>query len=157
MLVADEGGRLSIAKATEGTSVAPHADMAELPLLLFDSASLPSPPAGAAEDRMALGTTPSGRVLLARGRFTSDAPLAEALERAGCTRAVALDRGSHDTFLHRAGKPERSEGSGGTPGAGRGDAPRARYDDTVLYAVATPMKPRAFRFDPTVTIAQAKR
>jgi hypothetical protein len=143
MLVADESGRLTIAKATEGATAGPHADLAELPLLFFDKTPVSPPQQGAADDRMALGTTPSGRVILARGRFTSDAPLAEALERAGCTRAVALDRGVRgDTLLNRAG---------------RGDPPRARYDDTVLYAIATPMKPRAFRFDPTTAVAQASK
>jgi hypothetical protein len=83
--------------------------------------------------RAALGTTPDGRVLVARSGV--DAPLADVLAKAGCTRVVLLDRGGGGApFVHRSGL---------------GAAPLARYDETVLYAVATPMKPRAFRFDAT--------
>jgi len=93
------------------------------------------------QPRAALGITRNGRVLVARATLTSDEPLASALRRAGCTRAVALDRGAHSPgFLDRAGTV--------TP-------PRGRYDDTVLYALARPMAPRAFRFEPDSTLAEA--
>jgi hypothetical protein len=36
------------------------------------------------------------------------------------------------------------------------NAPLAHYDETVLYAVASPMKPRAFRFE-AVTPAPAPK
>jgi hypothetical protein len=75
--------------------------------------------------------------------FASDAPLAGMLRRAGCGRAVALDRGAHTPpFLDRAGTD--------TP-------PRGRYEDTVLYALARPMAPRAFRFEPDGAVADAGR
>jgi hypothetical protein len=62
----------------------------------------------------------------------SDEAAALALARVGCTRAVALDRGSHrPTFLHRSG--------GGMP-------PLARYDESVLYAISRPMIPKAYRW-----------
>jgi hypothetical protein len=86
---------------------------------------------------------PSGRVLVAEATASSDAPLAEALRRAGCTRAVALDRGAHSpSFLHRAGSD--------TP-------PRGRYDDSVLYALAEPLAPRAFRFEADTSVAEAAK
>jgi hypothetical protein len=110
--------------------------------VLIDGVVTPDAP-GATMMRAALGTTPEGRVMIARGSFASDAPLAEALKRAGCTRAVALDRGSHSpALLHRAGTAS---------------APLARYDDTVLFAIATPMKPKAFRFDAAAPMPAAKK
>jgi hypothetical protein len=41
------------------------------------------------------------------------------------------------------------------PGAGTANAPLARYDDSVLFAIATPMKPRAFRFDAAAPVPPA--
>ena len=76
--------------------------------------------------------TPSGHTVIAMATTDSDEAAALALARVGCSRAVALDRGSHrPTFLHRAG--------GGMP-------PLARYDESVLYAISRPMIPRAFRW-----------
>jgi hypothetical protein len=47
---------------------------------------------------------------------------------------VALDRGLRATaFIDRAGTTE---------------PPRARYDETVLYALGAPLRPEGFRFDP---------
>jgi hypothetical protein len=139
LLVAKDGA-LSIARATDNY-LAPE-DLLELPIVLWDGVAQPATP-GTVAPRSALGLTAGGRVLFARGAFSSAAPLAEALLRAGCTRAVALDRGAGATaFLDRAG--------GSTP-------PRARYDETVLYAVASPLQPRGFRFDAaTPVVAPAK-
>jgi hypothetical protein len=39
--------------------------------------------------------------------------------------------------------------------AGTGASPRARYDESVLYAIGVPMRPRGFRFDPATAVAQA--
>ena len=56
-----------------------------------------------------------------------------ALAKAGCARAVVLDRGAHATgFLDRAGTS---------------NPPRARYDESVLYALGSPLRPNGFRFD----------
>jgi hypothetical protein len=134
-------GRLAIVKSAEVAAPEGDVDFAELPLALMDGAVTAE--AGAPVARAVLGTTPDGRVLVARGTFASDAPLAEALKRAGCTRAVALDRGSHTpAMLHRAGTS---------------NAPLARYDESVLYAIATPMKPRAFRFDAVTPAPTGKK
>ena len=142
VLVVGGDGRLSIARAADAPAVDPHGDLLELPLLVWDGAPEATTP-GAAEPRAALGITAAGRVLLARGSFTSAAPLAEALTRAGCTRAVVLDRGTRaSAFLDRAGTTS---------------APRGRYDETVLYAVASPLRPRGFRFDPATLVAQTNK
>jgi hypothetical protein len=136
-----QDGRLAIVKSAEVAAPTGDVDFAEVPLLLLDGAVIAEMP-GATIARAALGTTPEGRVMIARGTFASDVPLAEALKRAGCTRAVALDRGSHSAaFVHRAGTAS---------------APLAHYDDSVLFAIATPMKPKGFRFD-AVTPAPTKK
>jgi len=133
VLVASADGALSIARTDELGPLGTNVDVAELPLLFDGSEPGHPPPVAARGPRAALGITPSGRVVVARGTVDHDAALAEALRAAGCARAVLLDRGvrSSDTFDR----------------AGTASAPRARYDESVLYAVARPMKPRAFRFD----------
>jgi hypothetical protein len=133
LLVVHDDGSLVLARASEGSiALDAHGDLLELPVLVWDGAAQPTT-AGTVGRRSALGITASGRVLLARGTFASAAPLAEALVRAGCTRALLLDRGAGaSAFLDRTG--------GASP-------PRARYDESVLYAVATPLRPRGFRFD----------
>jgi hypothetical protein len=130
-------GHLVLAASDEAPVLGPHDDLVELPVLVWDGTRdgrADGPSAAGAAPRTAFGTTPSGRVLLARGTFRTFGPLAEALVRAGCTRVVALDRGLHATgFVDRAGTA---------------DAPRARYDETVLYALGAPLRPNGFRFDP---------
>jgi hypothetical protein len=141
-LVASPTGALTILKGEELVSIAPHTDVAEVPLVL-DAAAVTSEGTKSGVDgpRYALGTTAAGRVIVARGVGISDAPLAEALRRAGCVRAVALDRGSHSpSFVHRAGSE--------TP-------PRGSYDDSVLYVLVAPLVPRAFRFEPDSAVAEA--
>jgi hypothetical protein len=149
VLVADAAGVLSIVKADELSTPSANGDLIELPLLLdgghavtSENARSPSAAAAGASSRAALGITPSGRVLVARGSLASDAPLADALMRAGCARAVILDRGaSATTRLDRAGTPS---------------PPRASYEESVLYAITRPMRPRAFRFEPQTITALAK-
>jgi len=96
-------------------------------------------PRRSARGNGALGVTPSGQIIFARGAFASAAPLAEALLRAGCARAVSLDRGTEATaLLDRAGT-----------------APlRTRYEQSVLYAIAAPLRPRGFRFEAATLVAQ---
>ena len=82
--------------------------------------------------RGAVCVTPSGLAVVAMVTASSDEPAGQALLRAGCSRAVSLDSGSHrPTFLQRAGA---------------GNPPLARYDESVLYAISKPMPPRAFRW-----------
>ncbi len=144
VLAAGADGALTILRSSELGPIAAHSDAVELPLLLDDLAVLPPPhegrDAGPSPVRAALGRTAEGRVLVARGAapFTS---LAEVLKRAGCTRAVALDRGGAATpSWHRAGTT---------------DPPRAHYDETTLSAIAVPLKPRGFRFEAEANVAQA--
>jgi hypothetical protein len=138
VLVVGGDGILSMVRVTENSaSVDAHGDLLELPILLWDGSVQPAT-AGTVGPRSAIGLTAGGRVLFARGAFASAAPLAEALARAGCIRALLLDRGAGATaFLDRAG--------GSSP-------PRARYDETVLYAIATPLQPRGFRFDAATVV-----
>jgi hypothetical protein len=89
--------------------------------------------------RAAMCASPSGHTVLAVATSDSDEALAVALQKVGCARAAALDRGSHrSTFLHRAGA---------------GEKPLARYDESVLYAVSRPMAPRTFKWN-SATAAQ---
>jgi hypothetical protein len=141
VLVADNEGRLGIARG-DALPDGSHADMAELPLLLWDGQRAAA--AGSSVlARSAIGTTPSGRVLIARAPSGGGSALADALDRAGCTRALLLDRGAHATgMLDRAGTDH---------------PPRAQYDQTVLYAIATTLRPRGFRFDPTTMVAEGPK
>jgi hypothetical protein len=140
LLIVGGGGALRIERADDDAPVlGGHDDMAELPIVLWDGnvstlphASSPFGEAGALAPRAALGVTATGRILVARGSFASAAPLAQALARAGCVRALLLDRGLHATaFLDRAGTAS---------------PPRAGYEESVLYAVGSPLRPRGFAF-----------
>jgi hypothetical protein len=138
VLVVAADGQLTLARADAATTVAAHEDLTELPLAIWDGKTLPLA-AGPTEPRAALGMMPSGRLLVAQGTFASATPLAEALGKAGCTRAVVLDRGTHATaFLDRAGTS---------------DPPRASYEESVLYAVGSPLRPNGFRFDASNPVA----
>jgi hypothetical protein len=138
-LVADDDGHLGITRADE-PSIGAHADLVELPLVLYDGRPVPAP-SGALEPRAALGITRTGRVLIARGTFATFQPLADALAHAGCDRAVALDRGGHTSAtLDRAGTAR---------------PPLARYDESVLYALGAPLHPRGFRFDAKTPVVPA--
>src|SRR5262249_11150758 len=66
-----------------------------------------------------------------------------ALVRAGCARAVVLDRGTPvASAVHRAATT---------------DPPRASYDETTLSAIAVPLKPRGFRFEAEAAVARNVR
>jgi hypothetical protein len=134
-LVATEDGQLAIAKDT--SHVPAKSDAVELPLLLDEGKTVASH-AGAA-----LGTTPSGRVYVARPKPGASADdVAKVLSNAGVTRAVLLDRGAGASgMLYRAGTA--------TP-------PRSRYEDSVLYAMGRPLLPRGFRFEPTHPVEPPK-
>lgn len=145
-LVASEEGQLSIVPAKELGTVPAHADAVELPLLLDDGEVVPAPHGGRSRSGVdaALGTTPQGRVLVARatGQASAD-DLAALLKRAGCTRAVLVDRGAgtHGAVF-RAGTPTQ---------------PRSRYEDSTLYAIARPLLPKGFRFEATSPVEPPKK
>jgi hypothetical protein len=140
VLLVDADGKLALARATDVQGADAHADMLELPIVLWDGKSEVVAATGPVQARAAVGMTPSGRVLIARGSFRSLVPLADALARAGCGRALSLDRGVHaSAFLDRAGTIH---------------PPRGRYDESVLYAIAAPLRPRGFRFEPSTLVAQ---
>ena len=141
-LVLGSDGRLAIERADEVPPLGEHDELVELPILLWDGQPVVAQD-GPVIMRSAIGLAPAGRVVLARGSLAGPGPLAQALASAGCARALSLDRGIHATgFLDRTGTS--------TP-------PRGKYDESVLYAIGTPLAPRAFRFDPTVVVAQALR
>jgi len=139
-LVASEDGMLTIASPRELAAVPAHVDAVELPLLI-DDGKLLAVSSAASRARAALGLTPAGRVYVARmmgggGAAGSGAEaLAETLKRAGCTRAVLLDRGAgvHGSLFR----------------AGTATPPRSRYEETTLYAMGKPLLPRGFRFEST--------
>ncbi len=136
-------GRLSIVRSSEAPALDPaHGDMLELPVAVWDGKAR-SAASGNVEARAAIGMTATGRVLVARGVFASVAPLADALVRAGCTRALVLDRGTL--------------ASAGIDRAGTASPPRSRYDETVVYAIASPLPARAFRFEAANLVAANKR
>jgi hypothetical protein len=70
-----------------------------------------------------------GAFVVATTTFDSDEAATTALLELGCSRVVALDRGSHrDAFLHRAGSQA---------------PPQPRYEATTLFAVEAPLSGRA--------------
>ena len=141
-LVASEDGQLTIAGARELASVPAHVDAVELPLLIDDGKVLAASHAGS-RARAALGLTTAGRVYVARimsagvgagaGAGAGVEAMAEMLKRAGCARAVLLDRGAgvHGSVFR----------------AGTATPPRSRYEETTLYAMGKPLLPRGFRFE----------
>lgn len=123
MLSVSEDGAIAIA-AVKDFALPAKGDAVELPLVIDDGK-----PLGGHEPTIALGLTPAGRVIVARG-----GEVTAALKAAGVTRAVSLDRGAGEHGkLYRAGTD--------TP-------PRSHYDDSTLYAMGKPLLPRGFKFEP---------
>jgi hypothetical protein len=129
LLVVSDDGAISIAALSAGTPLPDKGDAVELPLLLDDGAPVSRPALHG--EAVALGLTASGRVLVARG--VPEGELATTLRKAGCMRAVLLDRGAG--------------GRGAIFRAGTSAPPRSRYDETTLYAMGKPLLPRGFRFE----------
>jgi hypothetical protein len=144
VLLVDGDGQLTMALADGAPALGPHDDLVELPIALWDGKPTPVATGPAvALPRAALGETPTGRWIVAHGVLPSVASLARALARAGCTRALVLDRGTHAAgFLDRAGTSS---------------PPRAGYDESVLYAVGSPLRPSGFRFDASTPVVQSAR
>src|SRR5262249_19804313 len=133
-------GQLAIVRASELGSIAPHADLSELPLLVDEGALVAHD--GGGRGRAALGVTSGGRVILARGDVGASA-LGASLARAGGAGAVLLARGEPSLAPLRR--------------AATADPPRASYDETTLSAIAVALKPRGFRFEAESTLAQSGR
>ena len=137
VLSVDKDGRLAISdKAEEGA-----VDVVELPLLLKDG----EPAHGAAHGNVhgAVGLTADGRTVFATSQSGSAKAVTDALKSAGCTHAVALDRG---------------QGKGGALfRTGTADAPRVRYAETSLSVLARPMRPPAFVFDAETPVEPPKK
>lgn len=124
-LLIDARGGLSI--VAEGTPTGPS--FAQGPLLVRDGAPTKTA-TGASRERVGLGLTREGHLVIARGR-ASEAALAAALIEAGAIVAIG-DRGAGAVAVTRAG----------------GDAKLfARHAGTTLFVIARPMSPRAFRWD----------
>ncbi|MRG96469.1 hypothetical protein [Polyangium spumosum] len=115
---------------SESFTPTPDADATELPLTADEGRPLPeSRVVGSMRPRAALCALPDGAVLVASTTFDTDEATTEALVDAGCARVVALDRGTHlNAFVHRAG--------GAT-------LPEARYEQTTLYVLESPLRGRA--------------
>ena len=128
----DRAGELRVG---EGEAPEGSVEAAELPLLVTGgNLTLAVESQSAPRHRAAACALPSGRLTFAFSTAASDGPNAQALSKLGCRTVVALDRGSHDeAWLQRAG----------TRGASV-----ARSEQTALYAVAVPMRPRAFAWVP---------
>lgn len=128
----DPGGELRI---THGEPPRGDADAVELPLLVVNgNLSTSAEVAGPQRRRTAACILPSGRAVFALSEAASDVSNAMVLARLGCRTAVALDRGTHEeVWLQRAGV----EG-----------VAVARSEQTTLYAVSAPMRPRAFAWKP---------
>jgi hypothetical protein len=140
MLVA-ESGVLSIRRDDEIANATAETDAVELPLLFSGTDTFSHAPPIPGAMRSALGLTDEGRVVVARAHGATDAALTEALRSAGCTRGVLLDRGgANQGIFDRSGTPS---------------APRAAYDESVIYGVAQTLRPRAFRFEAETAIAAA--
>ncbi|MBX3189298.1 MAG: phosphodiester glycosidase family protein [Labilithrix sp.] len=139
VLVATEDGQLSIAPARAFSQVPAHTDAVELPLLLEDAKIV-----ARGRARAALGQSADGRVYVLRTPRDVEAEIfGELLVRAGCKRAVLLDRGAGSRgALFRAGTA--------TP-------PRSRYEETTIYAMGKPLLPRGFRFEPTHPVEPPKK
>ncbi len=133
VLSAERGMRIE--SAEQPPALNPGDEVVQLPLLVRDGQMLPEANAqGPLRPRAALCAMNSGRVLIARATTDSNAPLANALSKAGCRTVVELDRGSsHPPFIHRAGTEQ---------------APSGDYETTVLYALGRSMTPPAFRWKP---------
>jgi len=128
-VLAVENERARIERS-DGYAPTADADAVELPLSADEGRPLPEARiVGSMRPRAALGILDDGSVLIATTTFDTDEATTDALVDAGCSRVVALDRGTHqNAYMHRAGAE--------TP-------PEARYETTTLYVLRTSMHGRA--------------
>ncbi len=124
-----ENERTRIERSDAFTPTA-DADATELPLTADEGRPLPEARiVGSMRPRAALAVLEDGSLLLASTTFDTDEATTDALLDAGCTRVVALDRGTHqNAYVHRTGAEPR---------------PEARYETTSLYVLRSSMRGRA--------------
>jgi hypothetical protein len=105
-------------------------DAVELPLAADEGKLLPAGrKVGSMRSRAQACVLPDRALIVALSTFDSDEAGTGVLLNAGCSRVVALDRGSqHAAFVHRAGTET---------------SPEPRYEPSALYAVEIPMLGRA--------------
>jgi hypothetical protein len=134
-----EKGRPQIAVAA-GFTLPEGADATELPMTADEGKLRPEArEVGSMRSRAAACVLADGTFAVASTTFDSDEAATSALIDLGCSRVVALDRGTHASFfLNRTG----AEPAAATPG----NEPAARYETTVLDLVDVPMTGRAKRF-----------
>jgi hypothetical protein len=122
-------GRPRVLLSSE-VALAPGLDATELPLTA-DEGKLrgEARDVGSMRSRGAACVLPDGTFAVATTTFDSDEAGTNALLELGCTRVVALDRGSHQSaFVHRTGT----------------DAPpQARYEASAIMVVEVPYLGRA--------------
>jgi hypothetical protein len=130
ILSISEDGMIALSPFRAGDAPS-KGDAVELPMLL-EGGKITADGSGARANA-ALGLTDAGRVLIARGPSTE--AMTDSLKKAGCVRAVLLDRGAGDRgSFFRSGTTVQ---------------PRASYDVATLSAMGRPLLPRGFRFEPT--------
>ncbi|APR81557.1 Cobalt-zinc-cadmium resistance protein [Minicystis rosea] len=122
-------GRPRVVKASE-MKPSPGIDATELPLTADEGKLLPAArDVGSMRARAAACVLEDGTFAVAATTFDSDEAATTALLDLGCTRVVALDRGSHaSAFLHRTGTDA---------------APQPRYETSAIFAVELPLAGRA--------------
>ncbi|HSQ67037.1 MAG TPA: hypothetical protein VLM85_27655 [Polyangiaceae bacterium] len=139
VLLSRPDGTLAVVRGDDPQLSAPSIDAAAVPALLragklTHRARLPFSRAKETTGmHVALGLSPDGRVFIASGEVSSPEPLALALAAAGCADAVLLDRGE--------------DAAGAVLRAGTSKPPVLRSDETALFVLGRPLKPRGFRFE----------
>jgi hypothetical protein len=126
LVIDREHGTMSIERASDAASVAPSVDKTELPLTADAGKLLPEArDLGSMRARAAACMLEDGTFVLATTTFDSDEATTTPLLELGCTRVVALDRGSHMAASIQRASAETAQ--------------EERYESTVLYAIAEEM------------------
>jgi hypothetical protein len=123
-----DAGRVKVVRASDVGKIT--GDATELPLTADEGKLRPEGRDVGTMRMRAVGCAlEDGTFVVASTTFDSDEAATTALLELGCSRVVALDRGSHHAaFLHRAGTAA---------------PPDARYEATVLFVLDVPMLGRA--------------
>jgi hypothetical protein len=131
LVAADTGASLVDAKELTDTA----SDFVELPALVLGGKRIDAVASLGPGSRVALGTTPERRMMVASSTHASPNDLADLLIKAGCDRAVLVERGAqHNAEIFRTGTPS---------------PPRVRYKGTSLSFASMVPTPRTFKFTAT--------